>query len=75
MIGKDTVIPFGKYKGKTGAYVAQRDPRYILWIERNLDRISIDASLKKLAVCVGMMHSEDEARAYGSASDWGFSEF
>jgi hypothetical protein len=70
-----TSIPFGKYKGQTGSDIARRDPCYIMWMEKNLDRIAIDPSVRKLAVSVGMMRSEERAIAYGSAADWGFDSF
>jgi hypothetical protein len=74
-IGRETIIEFGKYKGKTGDFIARSNPAYILWIERNIDRIKISSDLHRLAVCVGMLESEWRADQYGSASDWGFSEF
>ncbi|MEV4606167.1 hypothetical protein MRBLMR1_001107 [Neorhizobium sp. LMR1-1-1.1] len=66
---------FGRYKGKTGDYVARSNPRYILWVERNLTGVSICPKVRSLAVCVGMMQSEESADSYGSAGDWGFSAF
>lgn len=75
MIGRDSIISFGKYKGKTGAYIAQTNPGYIFWLENNINRVSIDPSLRRLAVSVGMIRSEETAEQYGSASDWGFSDF
>ena len=68
-------IPFGKYKGQTGDDIARRDPGYITWMGRNLDRVEIDPAVRKLAVNAGMIQSEARADAYGDAGDWGFDAF
>lgn len=71
-ISLETKFWFGKHKGKTGDHVARSSPGYILWVERNLNNVTIHPKLRSLAVCVGMMQSEDGAEAYGTAADWGF---
>lgn len=68
-------IWFGKYKGKTGDDVARTNPGYILWVEENLSGVTIHPKVRALAVCVGLMRSEERADAFGSAADWGFPAF
>lgn len=74
-IGRSTVIPFGKYKGKTGAHVAQSNPSYIRFIDQKLKAWTVTPDLMSLAVDVGMLMSEERADAFGTAGDWGFDEF
>lgn len=72
---RSSPITFGKYKGLTGKEIAHRNPGYILWIEENVAWVEIDPDLRKLAVNIGIMESEDRARNYGTAGDFGFDEF
>lgn len=74
-IGPNSVISFGKYKGKTAEYVARSNPSYVLWMDSSLTRFTVAPDLRRLAVCVGMMMSEDSAEQYGSAADYGFPSF
>lgn len=74
-LDKNSILSFGKYKGKTGYEVACTNPSYILWIERNLDFYTISPALHKVAVSVGIIQSEERADAYGTAGDWGFDPF
>ena len=32
---KDDLLPFGKHKGKTVAYIKESDPKYIEWLKKN----------------------------------------
>lgn len=42
---EDTVLAFGKYKGSTVATVAEQDPKYLIWAEKNIEWFSIDPEL------------------------------
>lgn len=72
VIGLTTELWFGKYTGKRGREIAQRDPQYIAWMRRTLKHHEIDDALWALAVNVGILESEARADAYGTAADWGF---
>ena len=54
----ETVLDFGKYKGKTLEEVADIDPSYICWLHENVKTVRIP---KWFAVaCEGAVREEDE---------------
>jgi hypothetical protein len=42
MLGKNDIITFGKYANKTINYIWENDPQYIIWLDENVNDISID---------------------------------
>lgn len=45
MLNENDIMPFGKYKSKTLAWIADFDPEYIVWAAENVHQIRIDKSL------------------------------
>lgn len=66
-------LDFGKHRGQTVEHVCRSNPAYIHWMHgagfRMTDRVL------RLASSVRTQNSEDAARRFGSAGDWGFAEY
>ncbi|KAA6320930.1 DNA polymerase III subunit epsilon [termite gut metagenome] len=41
----DDVLDFGKYRNRTIAEVLSKDPQYIIWIDKNVARLTIEQSI------------------------------
>lgn len=44
-LDKNSIIPFGKYKGYTLQEIFNADPQYIYWLENNVDNYLYDADI------------------------------
>ncbi|HEX4112735.1 MAG TPA: hypothetical protein VH020_09390 [Stellaceae bacterium] len=42
----DTVLDFGRYKGRTVEDVLADDPRYLLWAMENVERFEVDKAVQ-----------------------------
>lgn len=49
VIERDTIINFGKYKGKTAEEIIEINASYLLWVEDNIDGYSLSKEVTEIA--------------------------
>lgn len=47
VLGKNSIIGFGKHAGKTIKWIWENQPKYIVWLDENVTTISIDQYIVK----------------------------
>lgn len=45
MLGKNDILTFGKFKGKSIKWIADNHPQYIVWVDENIKTKSIDQKI------------------------------
>jgi hypothetical protein len=63
------IITFGKYKGKTFDEIADIDPDYILWIDKNVKDVNLP---KKWLECVEMDVRERDSELHDILAEHAF---
>jgi hypothetical protein len=58
VIGHNSVLTFGMYKGETAQHILEIDPSYLIWVHSAIDWIEVDEDL--LLECEEAVEQEKE---------------